>query len=431
MKDVLIVGAGITGISMAVGLKKKGLNVLLVERDRESRERFRGEYLQPYAVKGLHDLGLGSIFEKTSSVAVSELSFRDLAIDHAKISSEVVIGYSPGSVAQVIPNRELVEELRKLARSILGDRFLEGANLTPLNLDTPDFYQKPRFSLKRADGSVETIAPTYVIGCDGRQSTVREWMRGPKAAANGAPMFGAKPEFIVGCELKRSAPAPERYEVIRTFGRGTLSLFQLKSDRQRVYWNAPADKGASKAQWHEELMALLGSVREHIELDEIQIENVSGAPANTMWLGPPAKGRFFLAGDALAVTTPLGGQGMTCSRHQVEALFSLLDDTEKNSEQMHFIRERYEYITRSKYQHVNLLNLGLFYLFFAKQPMFKVSSKHILNTWNAHPEMRDRIGRLFGGDDLDTPKTLEILKLWGLAGPFNRRLSQIGLERGA
>lgn len=427
-------GSGITGISVAVGLKKKGLNVLLVERDRESRERFRGEYLQPYAVKGLHSLGLGGIFKSTSSVEVKELGFRDLAEPeedgYSKILSEIVINYPEGSSAQVVPNRELVEELRKLARIELGDRFLEGATLTPLNREESKFLEKPRFTLTRADGTTETIEPHYVVGCDGRQSTVRDWMSGEKAPANGAPMLGAKPEFIVGCELDRATASPERYEVIRTHGRGTLSLFQLKSNRQRVYWNTPADNGGSKTKWEAELKELLSSVQNHIGIHEVKISHVAGAPANTFWMGPPAKGCFFLAGDSLAVTTPLGGQGMTCSRHQVEALLSLLESKQASAKELARIRKQYDALARQWYFHINLLNLGLYYLFFANAPMFKHSSKHILNVWNSNPEMSNRVGRLFGGDDLDTPGVMEILKLWGLTGPLDKRIRQLRMVKG-
>jgi len=432
--NVVVIGAGITGISVAVGLRNQGANVLLVERDKESRERFRGEYLQPYAVKGLHELGLGSIFATTSSVQVEELNFRDLASSEVdgrpEILSEIVISYPKGSKAQVIPNRELVDELRKLARKKLGDQFQEGATLAPLNADSDDFYEKPRLLLTRADGTTETLSPDYIVGCDGRQSTVREWIKGPKAAPNGPPMLGAKPEFIVGCELKRSTSTPERYEVVRTHGNGTLSLFQLKSDRQRVYWNAPLEKGVSKAKWQSSLEKNLGAIREYIELDTIEIENVAGAPANTLWMGPAARGRFFLAGDALAVTTPLGGQGMTCSRHHVDSILELLDHRARTRGELELMGKRYEQITKKWYFHVNLLNLGLYYLFFANKPAFKISSKHILGVWNAHPEMKDRIGRLFGGDDLDTPGLLEILRLWGLTGPLGEKIRQLKLLKG-
>ena len=60
--DFLILGAGIAGTALAVALKKKGLQVLLIERDSSPRERFKGEFLQSYAVKQLLSLGFDASF---------------------------------------------------------------------------------------------------------------------------------------------------------------------------------------------------------------------------------------------------------------------------------------------------------------------------------------------------------------------------------
>ena len=45
--DVVVVGAGIAGASIAAVLARSGLEVLLLERQRFYRDRVRGEYMQP------------------------------------------------------------------------------------------------------------------------------------------------------------------------------------------------------------------------------------------------------------------------------------------------------------------------------------------------------------------------------------------------
>lgn len=56
--DVVIVGAGVIGCSLATALGRQGRNVLVVERDLSEPDRIVGELLQPGGVEALEKLGL-------------------------------------------------------------------------------------------------------------------------------------------------------------------------------------------------------------------------------------------------------------------------------------------------------------------------------------------------------------------------------------
>jgi flavin-dependent dehydrogenase len=58
VRDVIIVGAGLAGSSMAAALARAGWDVLLVERDRLPRHKVCGEFLSPEAQGSLARLGL-------------------------------------------------------------------------------------------------------------------------------------------------------------------------------------------------------------------------------------------------------------------------------------------------------------------------------------------------------------------------------------
>ena len=57
-KDVVVIGAGLAGSSLAAALASAGWDVLLVERDRFPRHKVCGEFLSPEAQSSLHALGL-------------------------------------------------------------------------------------------------------------------------------------------------------------------------------------------------------------------------------------------------------------------------------------------------------------------------------------------------------------------------------------
>jgi 2-polyprenyl-6-methoxyphenol hydroxylase-like FAD-dependent oxidoreductase len=417
--DVVVVGAGIAGVSLAVGLKEAGLNVYLIEKDLQVRERFRGEFLQPYSVRGLTKLGLGEIFENPHCTRVKMLRFRDLDARN-RVLAETTIKYPAGSEARVIPAKTLAEKLRSHARSKLGKTFFEGATIQPLNQSSKTFFDHPKLQIKNSDHETFEINPRWVVGCDGRQSVVRSWLGGKRAPKNGLPTLAAHPEFIMGCEINYTSPTPEKYEVLRTFKQGTVSYFQLTDKTNRIYWNTPSDRQKSgKPQLQSELSEILEKINPLVGFESTAVEKIAGAPADTVWMGPAAKGCFYLAGDALAITTPLGGQGMTCSIKHVEALIKIIKENKYSKASL---RRAYMQFALTRHLHHNVLNLGLYYLFFASNPIFKKTTKHILSVWNTNPEMKDRIGRLFGGDDEDTPKPLEIMNLWGITKSFSSGL---------
>ena len=236
--DVLIIGGGIAGCAAAVSLKQKGLSVLVIEKDAEVRERFKGEYLQPFTVKKLRSLGFGELVDGPDTVKIRQLRFRDLD-DHQNTLSETTIRYPVGSFAAVLPNKNLVAKIRKHTQQLLGENFIAGATAEPVNANAADFFKAPEFKVGKPNGLNLTIKPKWVIGCDGRQSTVRKWMGGKSAPAIGSATLGSSPEFIVGAELKGAHSFEEMYQVIRSHKRGTLAVFKLDENSRRCYWNTP------------------------------------------------------------------------------------------------------------------------------------------------------------------------------------------------
>jgi 2-polyprenyl-6-methoxyphenol hydroxylase-like FAD-dependent oxidoreductase len=427
--DFLIVGAGIAGSALAVGLHQKGFNVCLVEREAAPRDRFKGEYLQPFAVKELIKLGFEELLCGPDTQKIYELQFRDLN-SHNEVVSSVIIPYLADDFAAVVPHKDLITGLQKRAGEVLGDRLLLGTTAEPANAGDADFLEHPRFLLKREGQEPIEVAPRFVIGCDGRQSVVRSWMGGPKAPAMGSPTFGIDPEFIVGAELHGARDLPNRYEVIRTSGKGTLALFQTRPETQRLYWNAPATPGSNKKSWENSLNGMLPDLKQLADLESTQLQNVSGSPADQVWFGPASSGAFFLVGDALAVTSPLGGQGMNCAMREVAHLLERFEENQRGDTSLEAVKKGYALFARGTYNHVCLLNFGLYYLFFASGRLLSLVSRFILQEWNSSPAISARVGELFSGMSWDTPRLGELLRLWGIF-PMVRRVAFQAVPRPA
>jgi choline dehydrogenase-like flavoprotein len=66
--DVVVVGTGIAGASIAAVLARGGIEVLLLERQREYRDRVRGEYMAPWGVLEARAAGLEDAIRSTQAV---------------------------------------------------------------------------------------------------------------------------------------------------------------------------------------------------------------------------------------------------------------------------------------------------------------------------------------------------------------------------
>src|SRR5918995_3186166 len=56
--DVVVVGGGIGGASLACALAREGLGVTVLEATTEYEDRVRGESMQPWGVKEARELGV-------------------------------------------------------------------------------------------------------------------------------------------------------------------------------------------------------------------------------------------------------------------------------------------------------------------------------------------------------------------------------------
>src|SRR5262245_37584493 len=69
--DLIVVGGGIAGSSLAARMAAAGARVLVLERDIQFTDRVRGEAIQPWGVAEARKLGVAQILSDCSS----ELSF--------------------------------------------------------------------------------------------------------------------------------------------------------------------------------------------------------------------------------------------------------------------------------------------------------------------------------------------------------------------
>ena len=156
--DVLIVGAGPAGSSIALRLGRAGVDVALLERSRFPRTKVCGEYLSPGALAALHDLRCAD--------AVLARAHRVRRVSLAAFGAGPALLTLPGDGALSLSRAILDDALRDAALAC-GVRALHGAFL-----HAEDEGGALGIVFRDADGVERECRARVLIGADGAWSTV-------------------------------------------------------------------------------------------------------------------------------------------------------------------------------------------------------------------------------------------------------------------
>jgi 2-polyprenyl-6-methoxyphenol hydroxylase-like FAD-dependent oxidoreductase len=302
--DVLVVGAGPTGLMLAASLKSFGIRTRVVDRLIDRAHESRALVVHARSLEIFRDLGISERLVRrgntSTRIALHISAKRELAIPFDDI----------GAVDTEFPyilfiSQAETEAVLDAHLAAIGQKVERGVEVVALTAEATGVA----CTLRHLDGREEVIRAKYVAGCDGAHSFVR------KAAE--IPFEGdSYPETFVLGDVEVDGPIT-RNALNLFFGpRGASAFFPLGRPRTwRMIGIAPPDVGE----------AVNPSDRPVLTLEELQrIADVTVPVPLRLhdpdWLAnfrlhhrQAARyraGPFFLAGDAAHVHSPAGGQGM-------------------------------------------------------------------------------------------------------------------------
>ena len=296
-EPVLVVGAGPTGLVLALWLTKLGARVRIVDRAAGPGTTSRAVGVQARTLELYRQVGLAQTVVD-AGVKTSAVNLWAGGKPAARVPiAEIGKGLSPYPFVLMYPQdaheQLLIERLR--AHGVEVER---GTSLVSFE----EYGAGLRARLQRADGSVETCVAAYLCGCDGAHSTVRQ--------ALGIGFRGGTYEHLFYvADVQASGKAANGEVHVEVEEADFLAAFPLSAEGHVRLVGA--------VRWDQ------GRERRDLTFDDVRqrpIEDLQLTVNRVNWFSTYhvhhrvaehfQRGRAFLLGDAGHVHSPVGAQGM-------------------------------------------------------------------------------------------------------------------------
>jgi 2-polyprenyl-6-methoxyphenol hydroxylase-like FAD-dependent oxidoreductase len=293
VSDVVIAGAGIGGLTLAVALRRRGIRVRVFERARELGAVGAGIALPANGVRGLAALGLSGVAACGASVTgavILDARGRRLGpmVDLSEVYAEI--------------GASLVAAHRSMLHAFLLDAVGPGTVMTGARVEA---FEQDEARAHVVLESGERVDTELLVGADGLHSAVRSQLVG-----DGAPRYSG---YTSWRGVTPSGAVPVQANVSESWGRGArFGIVPIGFGE--IYWFATADAapggrdedvGRELLQrfkgWHEPIARIIAATPG----ERIVRTDICDRDPILEW----HRGRVVLLGDAAHPMTPNLGQG--------------------------------------------------------------------------------------------------------------------------
>lgn len=297
--DVIIVGAGPTGLALACQLIRHGIDFVIFDKNETTTPHSKAIGVQARTLELYEQIGLanklieqGLITEKACLVEGGEVRGE---IELSKIGE----GMSPYPFLLIVEQGKHEKILYDFIKSNGGDVRWK----TELENFTQD-ESGVRANIKTANGETETIEAKFLVGCDGAKSSVRHTLDLPFEGSTFERLF-----YVADVQVDWKFSHKALYVCL---AQNTITAFfpMTGENHYRIVGTFPEDHQGDEGE------ILYEEIERQIKEDtlvELNIHDVvwfSVYKVHTRHVSKFSAGRCFLAGDSAHIHTPAGAQGM-------------------------------------------------------------------------------------------------------------------------
>jgi 2-polyprenyl-6-methoxyphenol hydroxylase-like FAD-dependent oxidoreductase len=315
--DIITVGGGIGGSSIAKAMAENGKKVLVLEREKAFKDRVRGEWTAPWGVDEIQKLGLYDDLVAAGAYPAPKfagyagpapLPLRNFPEDCA-MKLPALTMYHPAMQAAVIE-----------AAAKAGAEVRRGVKVSKV---TPG--EEPHVEWEQ-DRKTQTAKARLVVGADGRNSMTRKWGGfESREEEGGNQLAGVLIENYSGLDDTATG-------VFNPFMGQIALIFPQGGGKARAYFGTRIDKaerlqGDGDFQKLVEMSVQTGAPAALYE-GVRQAGPVATFPGYDSWVEHPYKDGIALVGDAAQTSDQTWGQGLSITFKDARLLRDALLSTD-------------------------------------------------------------------------------------------------------
>lgn len=298
--DVLVIGAGPVGMTMANELAIQGVDFRIIDKlpERSDKSRALAVHSRTLELLSRH----GKIDELMAHS--QKINGNQLYINRKLMDGLNVFGSRPAKPDTQYPGAFSISQVN--TEGFLEDRLTERGITVERPVTVKSVVQDADVAtaiLIKEDGSEETVRAKYVVGCDGAHSVVRHSM---DVKFEGDAY---KQEYITADTMFDWEGHGDKMHLM--IGEGLLVMIPLGPDRARIIVSRPTQMDSHELPTLDDFQKAL---EQRLPADE------KPRLHDPKWLAvyhlhhrcstKYRDGRLFVAGDAAHIHSPVGGQGM-------------------------------------------------------------------------------------------------------------------------
>ena len=329
--DLVIVGGGIVGTTLACALKNSGLKVIIIEAKPLELAAARRQAYAFSLLSGRIYQGIGvwnKIFPKIAKFRKIRLSDGNYP-QVVQFKKQDLDGEHLGYVAE---HNVVLTALQEFIAGCDNVSWLCPAEVIEVE------YQDSLATLKvKVDGEERLIRTKLVVGADGARSRIRSWA--------GIKTRGWKYwQSCVAFTIKHTAPQNDiAFE--RFWSTGPMGVLPLPGNRCQIVWTNPHAEAKALQELDEQ--AFLTKLEQYTGGLLGKLELVGDRflfPVQLMQCDRYVRSRLALIGDAAHCCHPVGGQGLNLGIRDAASLAEILQQAYSQGEDLGNIKvlKRYE-----------------------------------------------------------------------------------------
>ena len=285
LKQVIVVGGGLAGLTSALHLSRFGIQVILIEKHSYPRHKVCGEYISNEVLPYLQSLGFDPFEYGAKRIDRFELS----SVRGGKLQSKLPLGGF--SLSRYALDNALVNKAIENGVLVLKD--------TVLDIQ----FKEDQFLLKLKDS--EDLKGTFVIGAFGKRSNLDQKLH-RKFLKSKAPYLAVKAHYT--CDY------PDDLVGLHHFYGGYCGVSKIENDQVNLCYIAQYDefkKFKNINDFQNQVIQkneALASIFERAEITfdkPLSISQISFAPK------PIVEDNILMCGDSAGMIHPLCGNGMS------------------------------------------------------------------------------------------------------------------------